>query len=197
MGRSEVAFTLWKGRPEESPPKSDSRAPSQWAAELAASPHGTGLKDMKHIPVMGYAIFFQEKGEWLRPGTAWQGSPCMKVRKGHCVKLWKWSLDCAENSKMLEVMETWDIFQGEMPTGSRTIPREKYAAGSKDERTEPFQPSTPKQNHRIWSLLLWVSVLLWYSIPLLCHNVSLTEWQFIYCATVCWKYVICFWFCRC
>lgn len=60
----------------------DSRAPSQWAAELAASSHGTGLKAMKHIPVMGYAIFFQEKGEGLRPG-----SPCMKVRKGHCVKL--------------------------------------------------------------------------------------------------------------
>lgn len=63
MGRSQVAFTLCKERPEESPPKNDLRAPSQWATELAASSHGTGLKAMKHIPVKGYAIFFQEKGE--------------------------------------------------------------------------------------------------------------------------------------
>lgn len=70
--------------------------------------------------------------------------------------------------------------------------RKKYVAGSKDGRTEPFQPSTPETKPQVWSLLLWVSVLLWYSIPLLCHNASLTEWQFIYCATVCWKYVTCF-----
>lgn len=59
---------------------------------------------------------------------------------GHCIKLWKWSLTCFENFKMLEVSEPGDICQEPSHTRIRTNPwkRGLYLAGSEAELSKPF-----------------------------------------------------------
>lgn len=72
---------------------------------------------------------------------------------------------------MLEVLETWDVFQGEKPTGSGTIPREKYVAGIKDGRTEPFQPSTPETKPQDLE-----SAPLGFSLALVRYSLTMPQW---------------------
>lgn len=59
----------------------------------------------------------------------------------HGMKLWKWSLNCVRDPKMLETPELWGICYKEPHTGSGTCPREKYAADSKDGSVGPSNPS--------------------------------------------------------
>jgi hypothetical protein len=64
------------------------------------------------------------KRKLMRLGI-YQETSSMGGWKDHCVKLWKGSLICLEDPKLLGMPESWDTYQGELLTGSRTTLREK------------------------------------------------------------------------
>lgn len=72
---------------------------------------------------------------------------------------------------MVELLEFWDVCQGEMHSGCGTSPREKHVAVSKDGREEP--PSPLSSGIELQGLEL---ILFWSGISSIFLHSFLLEW---------------------
>lgn len=121
--------------------------------------------------------------------------------RSHCMKLWKWSLDCVrdpQEPKMLEMPVLWEICQRRLHTRSGTSPRENMCCSHKAERMEPSKPFDIRHGvtgfgicpDRFW-FCFGIAFLHCASFPCFLDGI-------LFCAIVCWKYVICIfvWFYR-
>ena len=82
---------------------------------------------------------------------------------------------------MIEVLEFWDVCQGEMH-GCGASPREKCVAVSKAGREEPLSPlSSGIELQGLEMAVLSVNLALVRYFPLFLHS-SLLEWQYTFCA---------------
>lgn len=65
-------------------------------------------------------------------------SKCVKGKAltGHCLKLWKWSLDCVGDLRILRMPELWNICEGKLHTESGISSREKYVSISKSSKVD-------------------------------------------------------------
>lgn len=102
---------------------------------------------------------------------------CIEAQRGHCAKLWRWSLDWLGDPKMVEMPELWVTFKGEwnQPMRKRCI------AVNKDERSWRSEKyfDVRHGNTRVWSLPSWFSVQYFFTILpfritmyILCHYVE-------------------------
>jgi hypothetical protein len=56
---------------------------------------------------------------------SWLQNSWLKTLRSRCLKLWKRSLGCIRNAKMLDMPKQWNICQGELHKGSRTNLRKR------------------------------------------------------------------------
>lgn len=82
-------------------------------------PCGPSFRVRKDTQVQSlYNLLPQLRGDSKARAVA--ETPFMEALKDHFVKLWKWSLGCTGDSKVLKKLEPWDIRQEELHSGSRT-----------------------------------------------------------------------------
>lgn len=122
-----------------------------------------------------------------------QRGPCIEAKRRPCVKLWRWSLDYVRNTKILEMLESWHICQGDLLTsgdpsqGAEVHGRQTRLIGLAFLRA--FWHQT--WSCRVWSLTCWSSIFLLPGISSLCSVFSLLEWKCVFSAIVCWKFGVC------
>lgn len=99
----------------------------------------------------------------------WQKRSCMRALRSHCTELCKCDLHCIGDIKTFEVPEPWDVYHGELLTGSGTSPREEGGLQSAElEGQNILSYLTPDLELQGRSFVLLLSALLSSSISSLC-----------------------------
>lgn len=105
----------------------------------------------------GYGIFFQ-----LTTPCLWQGSPCMEAwRDQSFTKLWRWSLYCLGNPKMLGDARAVGHLSGKTVASIRDS---RYCSQQRCKGGRVIKVLCHRtQKYRIWSLFWWCFLM---SVPL-------------------------------
>lgn len=119
--------------------------------------------------------------------------------RGHCIELWRWSLGCSEDAKMLKIPELWGICQ-RCCMWRWKHPKEKCMFwAAKVEGQSHLGPLKPKSryqtwSYKIWCLPFWVLVLLRPSISSLCQFPPFWNGIYILCHSMLEVHNLCFCF---
>lgn len=146
--------------------KYDSRGPvsipnCSWTCQC--HPGGTGFRVLNVT---------WTKESW-NPPPQFQRAIEGRNEESHWVKLWKQSLGCMRDSKILERSVPWDIYQGELHTGSRSSMREGWAA--KLEEWSQLNSSKADMKLQVSGFALLAFALLWSSSFSKCFYPSFSD----------------------
>lgn len=107
----------------------------------------------------------------------WQRSDSMEAERGHCLKLWRWSLDCY--IEMLEMPELWDTCQGKLQTTGEATQEGEVCCFQQSRSWRSWGLWHVAREHRVWSLPCCLLGLIWFSSRSLCFLSSTLKWHIL------------------